>query len=278
MCIIVYKPADIDVDDNILQNCYNNNPDGAGFLVKLDDGSLKTEKGFFNFDTFLKAIKPFRKNEFTLHFRIKTHGLVNADNTHPFWVFENQLAFAHNGVFNKIDCPNPNYSDTWHFNEKILKPFLTKMGGPEALEEEFVRDLILGYIDFSKLVFMREGLENGTWIFNESKGTFVNTVWFSNTSFRSSVSSYTTSTTTKKTYLSKENHFNINNEFCIGDVVELCFDSLGGEGRKGDFGRIIKHGEGSFWDLELWTENTNWEESKTISLPYWRFKKVNLSD
>ena len=39
MCIIVYKPAGKRLpSENILKNCFINNPDGAGIMIKTEKG------------------------------------------------------------------------------------------------------------------------------------------------------------------------------------------------------------------------------------------------
>ena len=46
MCIAIYKPADKILSQETLNECYDSNPDGAGFMY-AQDKKLHIEKGFF---------------------------------------------------------------------------------------------------------------------------------------------------------------------------------------------------------------------------------------
>lgn len=91
MCIIVYKEAGTNakIDYELLENCFDNNPDGAGYAIAYD-GKLLLKKGFMawhDFETSLrKTIKsiPIKEAGIMFHFRITTHGGTNRENTHPF--------------------------------------------------------------------------------------------------------------------------------------------------------------------------------------------------
>ena len=46
MCVICYKPKGIAFpEERILQNCFDNNPDGAGFMWP-ENGKVHIRKGF----------------------------------------------------------------------------------------------------------------------------------------------------------------------------------------------------------------------------------------
>ena len=91
MCIIVYKQKGINakIDYELLENCFDNNPDGAGYAIAYDD-KLLVKKGFMawrDFETSLKqTIKSINLKEagIMFHFRITTHGGTSRANTHPF--------------------------------------------------------------------------------------------------------------------------------------------------------------------------------------------------
>ena len=86
MCIVIYQPKGKQVQKAILQKAFENNPDGAGFMVQKDKEAPYMMKGFFDFDKFYKSYLPFSKGDYNvaIHFRIATHGTVNKDNCHPF--------------------------------------------------------------------------------------------------------------------------------------------------------------------------------------------------
>lgn len=127
MCVIVAMNKGVRPSKTILENCYDNNPDGWGLMWNDKD-----EKG----NPVIKHIKrvaPFKEfwAEFEkipadsavgAHFRIRTHGPTNDENCHPFKISDNMF-MMHNGVIN-VPTPNKNYSDTWHYVEHELKPWL----------------------------------------------------------------------------------------------------------------------------------------------------------
>ena len=177
MCIIVASPEGKVVSKETLEQCFRANSDGAGFMY-TDGNDLKVEKGFFTFDEFYDSYAPHAAKKIILHFRIKTHGEKNKDNCHPFLVSDD-LAFVHNGII-KIEEEHKDYSDTWHFNEKIIKPMYRD--NRAFLKRLYNQELIKSYIGYSKLVFMdRKGRSS---IINADKGTWEDGVWYSNTSYK----------------------------------------------------------------------------------------------
>ena len=56
MCIAIYKPADKILSQETLTECYDSNPDGAGFMY-AQDKKLHIEKGFFSYESFYQAFK-----------------------------------------------------------------------------------------------------------------------------------------------------------------------------------------------------------------------------
>jgi glutamine amidotransferase len=177
MCVIAASPKNVVIPKENLEQCYKSNSDGAGFMVAKNN-SLIVKKGFFSFDEFYDAYAPYEKDKVVCHFRIKTHGERNAENCHPFPVAEN-MAFVHNGVI-RIKEENKNFSDTWHFNEKIIKPMYRD--NQAFIRKLYNQELIKEFIGYSKLVFL-DNKGRGV-IINEDKGTWKDGVWYSNTSYK----------------------------------------------------------------------------------------------
>ena len=84
MCIAIVKPVGKSISDETLKRCFNRNKDGCGFafIKQYEDGSrqINTYK-HLEFDPWLEE---FRREEmdnpsspFLIHFRIKTHGLID---------------------------------------------------------------------------------------------------------------------------------------------------------------------------------------------------------
>ena len=193
MCIAIYKPEDKIIQKKTLIECYDSNPDGAGFMYAKDK-KLHIEKGFFSFNSFYKAYKEHAHKKAVIHFRIKTHGKVDTTNCHPFAV-NNSIGFVHNGVISGFG--DTNHSDTIGFNNGVLQPLVNKWGNL-ALFQDPMKDLIESRIGYSKLIFLdRHGNHN---IFNEHKGVWDDGVWYSNTSYKPYVAPVTTWKDTEYSY------------------------------------------------------------------------------
>ncbi len=141
MCIIAIKKEGNEMmDKRTLQNCWEMNSDGAGFMY-ADNGKVKVEKGFDNFNKFYKRLVEldneidFTDKNLVMHFRISTSGQVDRGNTHPYPIsnkikdlrnlkYETDLAMVHNGIIVKHE-PKKNsvMNDTQHF----IKDFVTPM-------------------------------------------------------------------------------------------------------------------------------------------------------
>jgi hypothetical protein len=192
MCIAIYKPEGKIIPYATLKECYDSNPDGAGFMY-AEDKKLHIEKGFFSLQSFYEAYVKHQDKQAVLHFRIKTHGKIDTTNCHPFAV-NNSLGFVHNGVISGFG--DANHSDTIGFNNGVLQPLVNKWGNL-ALFQDPMKDLIESRIGYSKLIFLdRHGNHN---ILNEAKGVWDDGVWYSNTSYKPYVAPATPSYS-KSTY------------------------------------------------------------------------------
>ena len=130
MCIIVVKKAGIAApSDEMFENMWNHNPDGAGFMYTAN-GGVCIEKGFMEYKDFYKAYKRVEgkidtvQTPMIFHFRITTHGGTSPENTHPFPVTDNlsmlrklmcktSLGVAHNGILSVQ--PRSGVSDTMEY-------------------------------------------------------------------------------------------------------------------------------------------------------------------
>ena len=180
MCIAIAKQAGVEIDPTILERCFTHNPDGAGFCIE-QDGVLQIHKGLFTFKAFYDAFKPFENQKALIHFRIKTHGPLNTENCHPFFV-NDECAFIHNGIISGV--PNSKTeSDTIMFNNLYIKP-LVKDYGYAVLKTAPVKKLIEDFIGYSKLAFFNKNEEDFL-IFNKDKGNeSAEGIWFSNESWK----------------------------------------------------------------------------------------------
>ena len=165
MCVAIYKPAGIKTPSlETLKECWNANPDGAGFAMRTSENSkfaIHIRKGFMSWNDFEAE---YRKNnlatysgELFLHFRIATHGGISPGNTHPFPLSKDikllqytnvvtDYALIHNGIL-QIEPEFRNISDTMEFCRRLSSGnFYQKI--PESLQ------LLNGFIGSSKIAVM----------------------------------------------------------------------------------------------------------------------------
>jgi predicted glutamine amidotransferase len=200
MCLAIYKPATTTPDWSAYRNGFAVNDDSWGFAVVVD-GTLVTRCGIGPFEEFREAFSPYADRQAIIHFRWATHGKKDTGNCHPFMVSD-ALAVIHNGVIS-IQCDvDKDRSDTWHFNELVLKPLHSR-------DEDFYRRREVVYTQQlahsgSKFVFLRADGDYSIW--NEDDGDWSRDGhWYSNDSHEGSyyrsigygLTSRTTTTATK---------------------------------------------------------------------------------
>lgn len=178
MCIAILNTTNT-ISKETLKQCWKSNPDGAGMIYTANN-QIQIFKEMSNFDKFykeyLKQRKSNKTSNFVLHFRIATSGKIDKTNCHPFSVNKN-LAFVHNGMIN-INQLNANVSDTYTFNELILKKLPATF-----LNNHAILDLIENYIGYSKLIFLDS--DNEASILNEDLGHWdADNNWYSNNSYQ----------------------------------------------------------------------------------------------
>ena len=155
MCIALTKKEGTTIDKDILLNCYNSNPDGAGFGF-VDNEEIHIKKGYFNFDKFYKDYVEFEHKNLLIHFRIKTHGDICEELTHPFIVDDSlTLIMIHNGVISgTVGKHTAKESDTTQFIEHELRPLIQETGYKFLDESNILHKLIEQRIGTSKLMFL----------------------------------------------------------------------------------------------------------------------------
>jgi hypothetical protein len=162
MCVILHKPENEKLpSEQILKNCFENNPDGAGFMYpSKNNKSVQIHKGFMTFKSFMKGLQTTLKfNDETipmvLHFRIGTHGKKRSPSyTHPFPLSDDpsylkmrecscNVGIVHNGILSGFTSNNK-LSDTMEFISKILMP-LTEIN-TVSIHDDRVKNLIKNII------------------------------------------------------------------------------------------------------------------------------------
>ena len=103
MCLIIHKPAGVTVPQSLIESAWADNSDGAGIMYQSDDGGAAVFKLLPKQDidpagklsTLLAALED---REVGIHFRWRTHGPINHDNTHPYALPEGRGWLMHNGI------------------------------------------------------------------------------------------------------------------------------------------------------------------------------------
>lgn len=137
MCIILYKPENKNFPSNkTLVNCFQNNPDGAGFAIRYPSGKILIDKGYMTARSFFKRLKTIPSNfAVCIHFRLGTSGGISPEKCHPFPVTSNDIllnslyyftdtAIAHNGILGQ---GSKRMSDTQLFVRDELAPIKNKL-------------------------------------------------------------------------------------------------------------------------------------------------------
>lgn len=145
MCIAIYSPKGNDIPcEEYLRNCFDNNSDGAGFAFN-HNGHVEIVKGFMNWNDFHQTFSDyaskfdFKSKGVLLHFRIATHGKVNASNCHPFPVTDKDkqlkksksccdFACVHNGIISLTADKEKSCSDTYIFVRDYLSKISSNKG------------------------------------------------------------------------------------------------------------------------------------------------------
>ncbi len=184
MCLIIQKPADVQVPEDVLLTAWENNYDGMGIMTTRNN-RVKVHRILpETADDVLKLYNRFKDEDIGIHFRWATHGLVNKKMAHPFKIFHNEpqgqdLYMMHNGVFNRVGDWKQGASDTWHFVNEFLQPWLKKYSC-EILKEDEFQEMLGSYIGFSnKLLFLDS--EGAFTTINKKAGAEKDGFWISNT-------------------------------------------------------------------------------------------------
>ena len=160
MCIAIAKNSGVKCPylDN-LRNCWDSNPDGAGFAFN-DAGRVVIKKGFMTWNDFKTAwLRYSKRYDFDnrgvlIHFRISTHGGTNPQNTHPFPVI------ADTGMMQKSEC----VCDYAAIHNGIIT-----MTSSQAYKERSVSDTLVFIRDYLSLI-----AQNKAWFKRRSNIELIN--------------------------------------------------------------------------------------------------------
>ena len=198
MCIAIAKPIGVEIpNDDILTNCFNNNPDGAGFAFNHNNEVI-IRKGYMKLKDFLDAFHKydekfnFKNRGVLIHTRITTHGGTNPQMCHPFPINSDEgalkkieycspFAIVHNGIISLTSSEatkKKDMSDTAIFVQKYLtkiaknKNWFNNKANIELIEE--LIDSKMAVLNGNGKIIMTSG-------FTEDNGIF-----YSNSSYKES--------------------------------------------------------------------------------------------
>jgi predicted glutamine amidotransferase len=192
MCIIALKPENTFITDKTIEQMWENNSDGAGFMY-ADRGNVVIVKGLMSLTAFMNEYRKVQRRKLVMHFRIRTHGPVSPRLTHPFWITKGGLAMVHNGIISSYsNATLAGESDTSMYARALSKRYENPL---DSICDPLEYERIVKEIGYSKLVFMNGDGE--TQIVNEKMGHWHNGCWFSNYGYEPYKYSYSSFTSYK---------------------------------------------------------------------------------
>ena len=184
MCVIIAGLGTPNVPQWELEDACTYNPDGFGWGILFEDGTLEQFNSLtstLTVDKFLETAKMPGIVAWLFHARIATHGAVTVDNCHPFNVSRETL-LAHNGVL-PVQMPKGyKGSDSAYFAETLLPLW----GGVNALNHSETWSLLEEWMGHSKVVLLSAdpAAPMPLMILNEVLGKWEGNTWYSNTYHR----------------------------------------------------------------------------------------------
>ena len=185
MCLIISATArDVRTTllntPDLLEDIFESNPDGIGAMFP-GQGKLSVTKAL---PLSLKAARNFVKalpsddRALSIHFRIRTHGDINLENVHPYWVEDKRVALMHNGILASGNAADPIHSDTWHYIRDNIAPMVADHR-EVCFNQAFLRMMERDITKSNRFVLM--DASGRMEILNRKTGIEYKGVWFSNT-------------------------------------------------------------------------------------------------
>lgn len=187
MCLIIHKPANVELTKGQLEPVFRKNGDGFGLMFLDEDLSVKVEKILpKSIDECMDLLNKYASLELGIHFRMKTHGTISIDNVHPYKIFTREEGapfdayLMHNGVLSTYTANTAENSDTYNFIDQFIKP-LIEADGPEIVNSSTFQTLLDEVISSGNRLLLLTN--KGFKIINEGAGNTskIPGVWCSNT-------------------------------------------------------------------------------------------------
>lgn len=176
MCIAIVKLPEANIPEEHLRSSWIANPDGAGFAY-VHEGKVQISKGFMALKDFLdaytQAVATYSTSTFLVHFRIRSMGDKDPNNTHPYVC--DSGAMIHNGTISGTGAdygkgPSDTAKFVERYNKDLTLDFLT--------ENSSEINTALGH---NKLAFLFHDGQH--YIANAAHGWWEGGVWYSNRSY-----------------------------------------------------------------------------------------------
>jgi hypothetical protein len=134
VCMIIYKDVDVkNPVESVLKSCSTSHKDGFGVMWRSGN-RVGIIKGMYALPEIVKIVNKIPVEvEAAFHFRQATHGVINAQNCHPFPLLTRNDALqttsgvfdtgvVHNGIIHDFsDNTKHNFSDTMNFVKYLAK-------------------------------------------------------------------------------------------------------------------------------------------------------------
>ncbi len=158
MCVIIQKPAGKKIEEADLMSAAKVNSDGFGYMY-YDSGSgriFARKHLITDAKEIVKIVSELEGKEVALHFRIKTHGKIVAQQCHPFKILDKKrngmdMYLMHNGTISDVPALDGE-SDTQAFVRTFMIPVLS--ANPKLIESEIFKAVVEKFIGYSKLLVM----------------------------------------------------------------------------------------------------------------------------
>lgn len=170
MCLLINQPEGVSFSDEWLADFYQRNNDGFGYMY-AEGNTLYYKKVVGDLAAVINTYKEVSGRAAALHFRMKTHGNIDMENTHPYPVLTSDdgypIYLMHNGVLSSGNTSDLSKSDTWHYIKDVLRPLLVHK--PEMFMEPAFQRLVEKDIGSGNKFLLMDAYGN-TRVYNQGSG------------------------------------------------------------------------------------------------------------
>ena len=178
MCLIIYKPAEARIPEELLSAAAVHNPDGWGLMGFAFDGRFLLERRpRVHLPELIDVLWAHRNAELAVHLRRRTRGNAESDNVHPFQAGKD-IYLMHNGTL-PLAPRVPGRSDSWHLATDLLKPLSQRHPGLLG-DHGFLRVLEIGLRPENKLALL-DRAQRRISLLNRAHGVELEGLWLSST-------------------------------------------------------------------------------------------------